>query len=288
MLSNKKQSIKLAGTRLLAAGVSLGLSTVLFTVFGFSLPVFAVYILSFTFLMYKYDSTTAIVLNVVLVMHIYSLEEITVDILLNEFGLMFLGVMIALIMNAFVLDIESELKGYQKEVEEIFDRIFNNMGRCLVNECTADIVRIDLEKLFQILLKAKKRSYQYMNNFYLKENNYYVEYFSMRTGQYYTVKRMQKFIKQDFLKDKEVKLLKGFTDNFINNTKVLDSCMVQVEALEKIKQHFTYDADLPATYNQLQNRIALHQYLYGLDDLISVKMRFIEAHEKPEDKKRRG
>jgi hypothetical protein len=64
--------------------------------------------------------------------------------------------------------------------------------------------------------------------------------------------------------------------------------MVQVEALEKIKQHFTYDADLPATYNQLQNRIALHQYLYGLDDLISVKMRFIETYEKPEDKKRRG
>ncbi len=45
MLPAKKQSIKLAATRLLAAIVSLALSSVLFIVFGFSLAVFTVYIL---------------------------------------------------------------------------------------------------------------------------------------------------------------------------------------------------------------------------------------------------
>ncbi|MBM7561148.1 aromatic acid exporter family protein [Fusibacter tunisiensis] len=280
MLSSKRQSLKLAGKRLMAAVVALLLSSLMFSIFGFSLPVFTVFIFAFTFLMYRFDSKTAIVLNVVLVMHIYALEEISFSILLNELGLMSLGIMIALAMNAFVIDIEAELKGYQKEVEDLFQNIFDNMGKCLVNACTADQVQADLDKLYKVLMKSKERSYQYLNNYYLQENNYYVEYFSMRISQYYTVKRMQKFIKQNFLKHTEVMLLKGFTDQFINNTKILNSCLSQVEALDQIKNHFTYEAELPTSYNQLQNRIALHQYLYALDDLISVKMRFIETHEK--------
>ncbi|MDX9899296.1 MAG: aromatic acid exporter family protein, partial [Spirochaetia bacterium] len=105
MLSAKRQSIKLAGTRLLTAIVSLSLSSLLFALFGFSLAVFALYILIFTFFMYIFNSKTAIVLNVVLVMHIYSLKEISAAILLNEFVLMFLGILIALIFNFFTLEI---------------------------------------------------------------------------------------------------------------------------------------------------------------------------------------
>ncbi|MGB3368109.1 MAG: aromatic acid exporter family protein, partial [Acidaminobacteraceae bacterium] len=86
MLSAKRQSIKLALTRLLAAFISLTLSTILFTILGFSLYVFILYILIFTFLMHKFDTKVAIVLNVVLVMHIYTLQELSFPILLNEFG----------------------------------------------------------------------------------------------------------------------------------------------------------------------------------------------------------
>lgn len=280
MLSAKKQSIKLAATRLLAAIVSLALSSVLFIFFGFSLPVFALYILIFTFLMYKFDTKIAIVLNVVLVMHIYSLEEVTFPILLNEFGLMILGVSVALVINMFILDIEDELIGYQKEVENLFDRIFQNMGKCLLNECKTEVVKEDLDELKNVLSRAEARAYDYKNNYYIHENNYYTEYFIMRKQQYYTVKTMQEFVKLKFLKQKEVELLKDFTDHFVNNTKVLNSCVSQIEMLDNIKHHFTYESELPSSHNQLQNRIALHQYLYSLEDLITVKMRFIEKFEK--------
>ena len=59
MLSTKKQSIKLAGIFFIAAIVSLGLASFLFSIFGFSLSVFAVYILIFTFLMYRFDTKSA-------------------------------------------------------------------------------------------------------------------------------------------------------------------------------------------------------------------------------------
>lgn len=279
MLSAKKQSIKLAVTRLLAAIVSLTLSTVLFITFGFSLPVFALYILIFTFLMYKFDIKIAIVLNVVLVMHIYSLEKISLSILLNEMGLMILGVSVALIINMFILDIEDELIGYQNEVENLFNRIFQNMGKCLLNQCKTEVVKNDLDELSRVLAKSESRAYEYKNNYYIHENNYYSEYFTMRKQQYFTVKKMQKFVQLKFLKQKEVELLKEFTDHFVNNTKVLNTCVSQIEMLESIKHHFTYESDLPSSHFQLQNRIALHQYLYSLEDLIAVKMRFIEKYE---------
>lgn len=286
MLSSKKQSIKLAITRLLAAILSLALSSLLFTVLGFSLAVFALYILIFTFLMYKLDSKIAIVLNVVLVMHIYSLENISLSILLNEFGLMFLGVLVALIFNAFILDIEDELIGYQKQAEASFDSIFKNMGKCLINKCETDLVESELDELDKILSKGKARSYSYMNSYYIQENNYYVEYFIMRKQQYYIVKTMQKFIQLKFLKQTEVKLLKDFTDNFVNNTKILGTCQSQLEMLDEIYYHFTHDSELPSTHQQLENRIALHQYLYSLEDLVSVKLRFIQNHESKKHKEK--
>jgi len=280
MLSAKKQSIKLASTRLLAALVSLTLSTVLFATLGFSFAVFTLYILIFTFLMYKFDTKVAIVLNVVLVMHIYSLRELSFPILLNEFGLMFLGISVALIINLFIIDIEGELIEYQKKIESLLQSILNNMGRCLENECKTEVVRNQLNQLDELLSIGKVRAYNYMNNYYIQENNYYVEYFSMRKQQYQTVKLMQKFIQLKFLEEKEVELLKDFTDNFVNNTKILNTCESQIKKLNDIKYHFTYTSELPPTQSQLQNRIALHQYLYSLEDLVSVKMRFIEKHEK--------
>lgn len=279
MLSPKKQSIKLAGTRLLAAIISLGLSSLLFSVLGFSLGVFVLYILIFTFLMYKFDMKIAIVLNVVLVMHIFSLQEISWPILLNEFALMFLGIIVALIFNYFTLDIEGELINYQKEAESLFDSIFKNMGRCLNNQCQIEEVKEELKKLDQVLSRGKDRGYDYMNSYYIQENTYYIEYFNMRKQQYYIVKSMQKFVKAKFLKQKEVELLKSFTDNFVNNTRVLNTCSLQIDRLEEIKYHFNHEAELPDNHEKLKNRISLHQYLYGLEDLVKVKMRFIENHE---------
>ena len=142
------------------------------------------------------------------------------------------------------------------------------------------MIKDELDQLYELLLIGKIRAFNYMNNYYIQENNYYVEYFSMRKQQYFTVKLMQKFIKLKFLEKKEVKLLKDFTDNFVNNTKLLNTCESQIKILEDIKYHFSYEAELPPTQSQLQNRIALHQYLYSLVDLVSVKMRFIENFEK--------
>jgi uncharacterized membrane protein YgaE (UPF0421/DUF939 family) len=280
MLSAKKQSLKLASQRLFSAIIALTLSSFLFLSLGFSFPVLMLFVFIFTFLMFKLDTKVAIVLNVVLVIHIYTLKEISLLILLNEFGLMALGIFVALIVNSFTLDIEGELIQYKDSAELIFNNVFNNMGKCLDNQCTNDTIRMELNELDILLQKAKSRAYDYMNSYYIQENNYYVEYFSMRRQQYHTVRLMQKFLASNFLEQKEAIMLKDFTDNFINNTKVHNMCENQIEILEEIKHHFTYDAQIPLDHQQLQNRIALHQYLYSLEDLVKVKMRFIDKYEK--------
>ncbi len=280
MLSTKKQSLKLAVIFFIAAILSLGLASFLFSIFGFSLSVFAVYILIFTFLMYRFDTKPAIITNVVLVMQIYSLETISVSILLNQLVLMFIGLSVALVFNIFTLNFEDELIEYQKQVEALLNSIFHNMGRCLNNECGEDLVKKELEELDKVLSKSRVRAYDYLNSFYIKQNNYYIEYFIMRSQQYQTMVSMQEFIKLKFLNKTEVNLLKDFTDSFVNNTRIFNTCQLQMERLDEIKYHFTYIAELPTTNIQLQNRIALHQYLYGLVNLVELKMHFIENYEK--------
>lgn len=281
MLSTKKQSIKLSVILLLAAICSLSLASLLFSLFGFSLGVFAFYILIFTFLMYRFDTKSAIITNVVLVMQIYSLQTISVSIFINQFVLMFLGLSVALIFNFFTLDYESDLIVYKRRAESLFNSILKNMGKCLNNECEEDLVKKELQELDEVLSMGKTRAYDYFHSFYIKQNNYYIEYFIMRRQQYKIVVSMQSFIKLKFLNQTEVKLLRGFTDNFINNSELTKkTCEVQLKRIYEIKYHFTHIAEIPATKTQLNNRIALHQYLYGLVNLVELKMDFVDNYEK--------
>jgi|GEM_PF-1693308 len=279
MLTDKRQSLKQSAIRLLTAVFSLLFASGLFLTFGFTLPVFFIYIFVFTLLMYRFDTVIAIVLNVVLVVHLLTLGEVSIFILINEFGLMFLGVSVALVMNLFIIDIEDELIGYQKGVEKLMDQIFKDMGRCLINQCGSQSISENLINLDALLNKSRSRAFQYYNNYYFQENDYYVEYFAMRRQQYYTIRSMQHFITLKFLNKPEVEMLKDFTDDFVNNTKVLNTCSHQLDRLNQIKHHFTHEAELPTNNNHLQNRIALHQYLFSLEELVSIKMRFINRFE---------
>lgn len=279
MLSTKKQSFKLAGIFLIAAIFSLSLASLLFTVLGFSLGVFTLYILIFTFFMYKFDTKSAIITNVVLVMQIYSLEVITVSLFFNQLVLMFIGLSVALVLNFYTLDFEDELIDYQNQVETLLSSIFYNMGLCLNNECGEELVKEQLQELDNLLAISRTRSYDYLNSFYIQENDYYIEYFNMRRQQYFTVVSMQKFIKHKFLNKTEVKILRDFNDSIVKNIGISnDTSKTQMERLDEIKYHFTYISELPATKFQLKNRVALHQYLYALVNLVELKMYFIESY----------
>ncbi|NLC26642.1 MAG: hypothetical protein GX777_08500, partial [Fastidiosipila sp.] len=70
------------------------------------------------------------------------------------------------------------------------------------------------------------------------------------------------------------------TDEFADKTRTLKTSRLDKENLEKIKHHFIYLADLPTTNKQLRNRVALHQYLYALDNLVDLELQFIENYEK--------
>ncbi|NLC26981.1 MAG: aromatic acid exporter family protein [Fastidiosipila sp.] len=280
MLSSKKQSLKFSGTLLLAAVFSLGLASALFVLLGFSLPVFALYVLIFTLTMHKFDAKSAIITNIVLVMHLYTIETISFPILLNQLALMLVGISVSFVINIFDLDIEAELLDYCEQVEVLFDSIYRNMGERLSSEGGADKINEKLEKLDRVLNQAKKRSYDYLHSFYLEYNDYYLEYFNMRNQQYQTVVAMQKYTRLDFLDQTEVKLLRDFTDRFAGTTRNLTTSQAEKESLDAIKHHFIYLADLPTTNMQLRNRVALHQYLYALDNLVKLELNFIDRYKK--------
>ncbi|HHX30820.1 MAG TPA: hypothetical protein GX720_06305 [Clostridiaceae bacterium] len=279
MLSTKKQSLKLSGTLLLAALFSLGLASILFFLLGFIWPALALYVLLFTYSMYRFDTRSAIITNMVLVLQLYTIETVAWAALFNQLLLMLIGLSLSFVINFFTIDIEAELLEYRRQAESLFRSIYRNMGKRLNNEAGADFAEDDLQDLDRLLTLARKRSYDYLHSFYLEDHDYYVEYFAMRRQQYERVAAMQKFTELKFLDQTEVRLLSSFTDRFADTSSTLTSSESNREHLEEIKHHFIYLAELPRTNIQLQNRVALHQYLYGLDHLVKLELDFINRYE---------
>ncbi len=86
------------------------MSSVLFLALGFNSVVFGLYLLVFIPLTVKLKVTDGIVVSSVLVTHLLVEKQVNSYWIINELGLMLVGVLVALILNSYMPKNEEKIK----------------------------------------------------------------------------------------------------------------------------------------------------------------------------------
>ncbi|MDM0446961.1 aromatic acid exporter family protein [Clostridium perfringens] len=268
--STKRESLKIAIKRIESVIIALIVSSVLFLALGFNSVVFGLYILVFIPLTVKLKVTDGIVVSSVLVTHLLVEKQVNSYWIINELGLMLVGVLVALILNSYMPKNEEKIKEDIDYISEKIKEIFMDMAYSLRTHS----VSIKEQRLFDELENrielAKKRANDNFNNYLFSDVKYYVHYIDMREVQFQILKYMREHFSRISITVKQTELVANFTEEVASVIGKEVNVNILINRLNRLKKELS-EQELPVTREEFENRAMLFQFINDLELFIKTK-----------------
>jgi uncharacterized membrane protein YgaE (UPF0421/DUF939 family) len=276
LLEIKRKSLFFGFQRLYTGVIAISIASLFLYITSFSIWGFGFYLLIFIPVVLKLDARAGLVVNTVLASHIYDIGRVNIYVIFNEMSLLFIGITVALVLNLHVPIYEDKIRDIMKETDETFKETLDLMASCLESRCKIEGVSSNIAKLRSLIAEGLDKSYEYINSYYFKTEDYYSRYFSMRKSQVGRMRYMQEHCKNVFTTLEEAKPLAEFTyevSREFNEENPGTDLLLRIEGLrEKYK-----NSPLPATRDEFENRAVLFQFLNDLEEFIRIKAEFLAS-----------
>lgn len=275
ILDTKKQTYIVGLKRIIAALIALLIASVLFQFGGHNLITLGLFLLVYIPLLTVLNATEGLSVSTVLVTHIYTFGALGWSVLLNEMYLLILGVFVAWGLNLHMPNIEQEIRNIQLETESLIKTVLHKMKLQLLNQCSIEENKDTITKLNQTIKIGLDKAFEYNNNYFLKDNSYFIKYFEMRKQQYNVLVHMEKDFETIFITTHEAKLLSDFTELLANEFNERNTGSSDLLRINELKTYYK-ERELPKTREEFENSATLYQYLTDLTYFIEIKIRFME------------
>ncbi len=274
----KYDSLKSGLIRFLNAFYALGLSFILFLIFGIEIWVFGVFTVIFIFTSFLMKLELGMVPSIVLISHVFNSTTLSWALFLEELNIVLIAIGVALIINLiypqfWLKSVVKELNHadqltrdhlfmvsvYLKKVDEPVDFIKHQK---LINESFNEVIK-KVEKL------DKDKPFA--------NDHRYLGYLLMRKNQMEAINLMYERLS----KIKEYHLnndvISNYIEQLVSDIGYEDKAVKQLGMLgELIKQFETQE--LPKTRKEFETRAMLLQMLYDIETLLKSKIQFHELY----------
>lgn len=270
--NTKRKSLQVSLHRFLACLLSMGFSFAIFETIGYTPLAIGVLLLLFipTAVMLKIQE--GIVTSVVIVMHLYSLQEITWQSIGNEIAVVTIGISVALLMNLYMPSVENDLKEYQQKVECNFKTILFEMAVFVRNGDH----NWDGKELLQtegLLRKAKAVSFQKLENQFMREDDYYYRYFNMRMQQFEILERIMPLVASLSCSQEQSHMVADIIENIGKAIRPESTGVISLRQLQEMREVFR-EMPLPKTREEFEMRAKLVQLVYEIEQYLLIKSEF--------------
>lgn len=279
LLDTRKSSLKIAWRRFLSAVLGLVIAIALFYVFGFKVWVISLYIAVYVPLAYYWKLESGIPPITVLVLHLYSLESVLPLQIINEVGLLLVGTITALALNAYMPSKQGKIDAYHSVVEKDLRAILMQFAMLLKNGDGSNDGNL-IDELEITLSAALELVYIESNNQIFQSTNYQVHYFEMRREQEKILKGMSESITATALdlRSEESQLLSQLFEGIAQQLSQENPAAGLMEDLQSFRSHFR-ERSLPATREEFESRALLFQLLGDLERFIQLKVDFYRSYQ---------
>lgn len=272
--ATKRQSIEIAAKRLGATAIALGISALLFSMFGYYTLVFGLYLLLFIPLAARFKMVDGIVMASVLVTHLLVEKSVHIDLLTNELLLFMVGAGVALVLNLYMPSIEGELAFYRRKIEDNMYELFMSMASSLQDQN----IQVDEEYFAAIEIElriAQEKAYKHSNNHLFATISPYERYFAMREKQFQVMGYMKEHFRRFFMTYEETEIVAAFARRVAESIHGVILAQDLLKELEELRGCFR-QSRLPSTREEFENRAMLYQYLNDIEHFLLIKKDFRE------------
>ena len=272
--STKMQSVIIALRRFLAGISGIFLATFLFGGTAYTPLAIGVMVCIYIPLMAKLRLQDGIVPGFVIVMQIYIQGHATLDFIMNEVAIITIGILVALIVNLYMPSNEKQLKDLAVETEENLKLLLLQLSRFIHKKepIWNDAFAIKTVESIQKGSEVAKRSIE--NTFFRKED-YYVEYFKMRSQQVDIIQRVIPSILHLPSTFEQNEMVANFVENLGLRLAEENPALDLLENFRELKATFANMA-LPQSREEFETRAALLIFMNEIERFIRLKTKFYE------------
>ncbi len=268
----RKKSLESSWERFVACVLGIAFSFVFFEGIGYYPITIGLLLIFFIPTLVAVKAKDGIVTSTVIILHIFSAGKVTIGLVLNELGLIIIGIGIALIVNLYMPSVDNQLKLYQQEIEDLFGNILNEMVHFLrTGESIWDGKEITATE--ELLKKAKRIAYRDVENSLLREESTYFTYFTMREKQFEILQRMLPTITSITLSVEQGKMVADFIEEVSRSIHPGNTASKFLDKLDTMRKTFR-EMPLPSTREEFESRAALFQFVKEMEEYLIIKRLF--------------
>ena len=220
--------------------------------------------------------------NAIITAHYMTRQDFSLTFLFNEFMMVFIGVLIAIVLNLFHLNrsqkkdlmegicyVENAMQADLREVAEYL--MGAQMKEQMDHSVWEDITMLE-EKLRELMEEAR----EFQDNTFESHHDYYLDYFEMRLDQcrmldslHYEMRKMRSMPKQARVTADYIRYLADYVVEKNVPKK-------QMERLNEIFAEMEKE-ELPVNREEFKSRALLYHILMDLEEFLKYKQAFVEG-----------
>ncbi|MDN6070824.1 MAG: aromatic acid exporter family protein [Lactococcus plantarum] len=274
--NTKKSTYQLGKNRLLNFIFAMVFATILFTILGHHVLVFALFLLFFIPCSAAWGIAEGIAPNAVLVTHLLVAKEITPELLLNEFLLNIIAISLAFLVNWKMPNFQNELTIRERRIEHHFQDLFKRLSYILDKQTEKAHFLHKVEDLETYITDSLALARTHMDNNLVDHASHSYDYLTMRARQVELFRELTELLveidlqsqAQAFEKLKDLLLAIGENYGRDNNAQALTTQAQEVLAYYRA-------SELPKTRHEFEVRAQLFQILQLIQSFIQIKHDYV-------------
>lgn len=265
----RKNSLRVSWHRFAACLLGMILSMAIFELIGYTPIVLGLFMLLFIPFVVALRLSLGIVTSSVIVLHIYTHANATVDLFVNELLLVVIGIGTALLMNLYMPSSERQLRVFKKQIEQNFSLILYEFST-YIRKGDSEWTGAEISDTVRLLDESKNLAIRERNNQILKEEDQYFHYFQMREKQFEILERLMPFITTIHGSVSQSENLADFLEELSKAVSPTNHVPYFLGQLEKMRETFK-EMELPTTREEFEVRSALAYIMHELQQYLLIK-----------------
>lgn len=276
VMDTKKVSLAATGQRLAAAVLALVIGMGIFAIFGFDVISFGLYLLCYIPLAYLLKVDIGVAPSTVLVIHLWTQQQLTFELFVNELLLVTIGAGVAILLNWYMPSYRQEIERVREEIEDKMREVLMKMSGFLTignGKNDGEVLQLLKEKL------SEAREYVRLEaeNHLTKEVTYDYQYFEMRRDQSKLLEIMATNLNEFRWDGEEMAILSEMFKQTAQQLAEQNTASQLIDEIEDLLEQFR-ERPLPQTRREFEKRAQLYQLLRDLKRFVQLKVDFFQTY----------
>lgn len=275
IMPTKKETIKTAAIRFLAFLLALVLALVCFSLVGFHIQAFALFLVIFIPICQLFKWNYALTICSVIVSHFLILGDMSLPNIWNEVMIFIIGVGMGVIANLHLRKDVSYIERLKDETDAEMKSILSGMAVHILDAENTDYNGELLHELRKSIRKAKNVADRNYNNQFKTTDIYDIEYIRMRDKQCMVIHEMYKMVRHIDTTPNTAHLISEYL-KYLSETYHKDNDgKITLEKFKEMDLKMKAQP-LPVERKEFENRAMLFSLMRKIEEFVLLKIEFSE------------